>query len=395
MNDRKVLVTGAAGFVGSRLVERLTLGTDYKVKAMIRQFSGPGLARLARLPVELVLADLLDVNALTEAAQGCELIVHCAYGNSGSSKQRKEVTISGTENILKAALRGHARKVIYLSSAAVHGRNPKSPVVDESAPFGKDGDAYSVSKIEAEKIVWRYHQEHGLPVVVFRPALIYGPYSKTWTVGIVKEIQTGAILVNGGNGAANLIYVDNLIDAILLAMDKASGDGEAFLLVDDEQLTWKDVYQCYAEMIESHPPLQSMTLEEIEAMRKASQPSTFNKWVVVPWQITLEMGRYVLQTPEIASRFRGIPWVKFGSRFVPRRIKDLVKGDKSRAITFDSAIRPNRPQLPPKDMVELYASPTRFSNEKAKRILGHTQRITFDEAIELTHSWLRYQRLIP
>jgi len=287
MNDKKVLVTGAAGFVGSRLVERVALGTDYKVKAMIRQFSGPGLARLARLPVEVVLADLLDVNALIEAAKDCDFIVHCAYGNSGSSKQRKEATISGTENILRAALRGHVQKVIHLSSATVHGRNPKSSVVDESAPFANDGDAYSASKIEAEKIVWRYHQEHGLPVVVFRPALVYGPYSKTWTVGIVKEIQIGAILVNGGNGAANLIYVDNLIDAILLAMDKASGDGEAFLLVDDEQLTWRDVYQCYAEMMGAYPPLQSMTVEEIEAMRKAGQPSTFNEWIVVPWQIAL------------------------------------------------------------------------------------------------------------
>lgn len=396
MADKTVLVTGAAGFVGSRLVERLVLGTDYKVKAMIRRFSGPGLARLARLPVGLVLADLLDLDALTKPAKDCDLIVHCAYGSSGDSEQRKKVTISGTENVLKAALQAEVQKVIYLSSAAVHGRNPESLVVDESAPFGNDRDVYSVSKIEAEKIVWRYHREHDLPVVVFRPTLIYGPYGSTWTVRIVKEIQAGAILVNGGNGIANFIYVDNLIDAVLLAMDKGAGDGEAFILVDDERLTWQDVYQRYAEMMSAYPPFQSMSAEEIEAMRKTGQPSAFNQWVVMPWQIALEVARYAFRPPEIRRTIRQIPWIKFVTKLVPGRIKDLVKGEnKSRATTLACATRLNQIRLPTKDMVELYASQSRFSNEKIKRILGYTQRITFDEATELIRSWLRYQRLIP
>jgi nucleoside-diphosphate-sugar epimerase len=396
MGNETVLITGATGFVGSRLVERLVLGTDYKVKAMVRRFSGAGLARLARLPVELVLADLLDLDALTEAAKNCDIIVHCAYGNSGDAEQRKEVTISGTENVLKAALQAKVWKVIYLSSSAVHGRDPKSPVVDESAPFGDDGDVYSVSKIEAEKIVWRYHQEHGLPVVVFRPTLIYGPYGRVWTVRIVREIQSGAILVNGGSGAANLIYIDNLVDAILLAMRKNLGDGEAFILVDDERLTWQDVYQRYAEMMSAYPPLQSMSAKEIEVMRKTGQPSVFNQWIVVPWRVALELVQYTFRPPEMRRKIGQIPWVRFITKLVPRQIKNRLRGEgKSRESALAGATQPGHIQLPPKDMVELYASQSRFSNEKVKRILGYAQRIPFDEAIDLTRSWLQYQRLIP
>jgi nucleoside-diphosphate-sugar epimerase len=396
MGNETVLVTGATGFVGGRLVERLVLGTDCRVKAMVHRFSGPGLARSARLPVRFVLADLLDLESLIEAAEGCDVIVHCAYGSSGSKSQRRETTVAGTENVLKAALQTGVRKVIHLSSSAVHGRDPKSPVIDESAPFTKDRDVYTVSKIEAEKIVWQYHREHGLPVVVFRPTLIYGPYGRMWTVRIVEEIQSGATLVNGGSGAANLIYVDNLIDAISLAMNKDSGDGEAFTLVDDERLTWYDVYKSYADMMGSHPPLQSLSAEEIEAMKKANEPSVFKSWVLTPLLMVPEMVRCSLRSPEIQDRMEEIPWMAFATKLVPRHIKDRIKGkDESRGTAPADTPRSSHIRLPGRDMVELYASHSRFSNEKVKKVLGYRQRIPFDEAMILTRSWLRYQRLIP
>jgi len=269
-------------------------------------------------------------------------------------------------------------------------------MIDESAPFTKDRDVYTVSKIEAEKIVWQYHREHGLPVVVFRPTLIYGPYGRMWTVRIVEEIQSGAILVNGGSGTANLIYVDNLIDAILLAMGKDSGDGEAFNLVDDEHPTWQDVYKSYADMMSSHPPLRSLSAEEIEAMRKASKASALESWVLNPVLLVPEIVKCPLQSPEIKNKMEKIPWIEFLTKLVPRHIKDRIKGEGERDGTAPAdTTQSSRVRLPGKDMVELYASQSHFSNEKVKKVLGYTQRIPFDEAMNLTRSWLRYQRLIP
>ncbi len=93
MPNKRVLITGATGFVGCRLAERLALGSDYQVRALIHRFSGPGLARLCRLPVTLVNADILDPAAVLEAADGCSTIIHLAYGRAGTKDQRREIGV--------------------------------------------------------------------------------------------------------------------------------------------------------------------------------------------------------------------------------------------------------------------------------------------------------------
>ena len=141
-------------------------------------------------------------------------------------------------------------------------------MIDESAPLNPGKEIYRSSKAQAEKLALQFYKDHGLPVVIFRPPIIYGPYGAYWTARILKEIQTGAILVNGGTGSANLIYVDNLVDAVLLAMENDAADGEIFNVVDDDNMTWGQVYEAYADMIDTHPPLQRMSVKEIEDMRK-------------------------------------------------------------------------------------------------------------------------------
>lgn len=398
MPEHTVLVTGATGFIGGRLVERLALGTGYSVRAVVRRFSGPGLARLARLPVELVLADVLDAEAMAVAAQGCTLVVHCAYGNSGYEDQRRETTVAGTENVLKAARQAGVRKVIHLSTAVVHGRASQLPVVDESAPFVKARDLYTITKIEAEQLVWQYHHAYKLPVVVLRPTLVYGPYARMWTERIVKEVRSGAILVNDGSGVANLIYIDNLVDAIRLSMDSDGADGQALILVDDDYPTWRQVYERYAGLIPDAPSLQSLPADEIERLRRAGEPAALSKWVVTPLLMLPRMIRVSLRSPEIKASIREVPWLKFVAKRLSRRTKDWLKGERKTSAPAAPNVRAAAPrgvQLPSPDMVELYASQSRFSNEQAKRVLGYRQRIAFDEAIDLTAAWLRYQRLIP
>ncbi len=397
MTRKTVLITGASGFVGCRLAERLALGSKCKVVAAVHRFSGHGVARLGRLPVELVAADLLDLQSLTKAAENADIIVHLAYGSRGSKKEKRAATVRGTDNVMKAAIQSRVEKVIHVSTAAVHGLHPKTSIVYESAPYERTRDVYRASKIEAEKIVWRYHRKFGLPVVVFRPPLIYGPYGQDWTVRIVKEIQSGAVLVNDGNGAANLIYVDNLIDAFILAMEKDSGDGEAFFVVDDEHLNWKEVYDRYAVTLNGHPPFRLMSGEEIYAQRKRNEPTTIDKWAFAPFATGVEMARHALRSPEIRSKIKEIPWLQICIKNVcPRQIKDSLKGENGSVFTKTATQPQSNPlRLPSKDMVELYSSQSRFSSDKIKKVLGYTQRINFEEGMDLTCSWLRYQRLIP
>lgn len=396
MTNRNVLITGATGFVGTRLAERLALGTNCHVTAVAHRFSGPGLARLARLPVNLIWADVRDLTSLVAAVENCDIIVHLAYGTSGEEDTKRDITVLGTENILKAALEKGVHKVICFSTATVYGLNPKNPVVDESTPFEPSHEVYRASKIEAEEIIWRYHEEHGLPIVVFRPPLIYGPHGAYWTARIVKEIQEGAILVNGGSGAASLVYVDNLIDAILLAMETDAGDGEAFNVVDDDRLTWQQVYQAYASMVDSHPPLRSMSVEEIEDMRKGDEPNDLKSWLITPLLLVPEMVRTSLQSPEMRRKIMRVPWLRLLKKRLSRETLDTMKqGGNSHETTPVETARSNRTRLPSKDLVELYSSQSRFSNNKIKKVLGYEQRIPFNQALNLIGAWLRYQRLIP
>ena len=396
MTNKSVLITGATGFTGNRLAERLALGSGYNVTAAVHRFSGPGIARLARLPVKLALVDVLDIKSLESAAENCDFIVHLAYGTSGDEDTKRRITVSGTENILKVALKKNLSKVVHLSTAAVHGIDPKIPVVGETAPFEHSHDVYRKSKIEAEKIVWQYHQKHGIPVVVFRPPIIYGPYGTYWTARIVQEIQAGAILVNGGSGAANLIYIDNLIDAVLLALYKDSGDGEAFLVVDDEVLTWREVYKAYASLIDSHPPIRYMSEEEIEAVRKGDQPNDLKSWLVSPLLLLPEMVRTSLRSSEMRSKMMRVPWLRFVKNRLPRHALDNMKhgGNSDENISLENA-QALRTILPSTDLVKLYSSQARFSNDKIKRILGYKQRITFPKALDLINAWFQYQRLLP
>lgn len=394
MSQRQILITGGTGFVGTRLAERMILGEGYAVNALVHRFSSPGTARLARLPIRLVFGDVTDVDTLAKAAEGCTCIVHLAYGTSGDPETQRKTTVTGTENVLRVALDKNMEKVIYFSTTAVYGPNPKHTLIDESTPFQPSRDVYTSSKIEAENVVWNFHQKYGLPVVVLRPPLIYGPYGVFWTTRIVKEIQTGAILVNGGNGCANLIYVDNLIDIVLLAIEKKSGDGKAFIAVDDEHPTWKEVYEGYAERIGPHPPMQSLTPGEIEALRKGNIPK---KWLLDPFLLVPEMFRACFQSQEMRRKMLEVPWLKFIRNKIPEKTIDRMKGSTISRENGNKteAHRQDHLELLNSDLVSLYSSQVRFSNENVKKILGYEQRITFQEALDLIHHWMRHQRLTP
>jgi nucleoside-diphosphate-sugar epimerase len=340
-----------------------------------------------------VQADLLDSEAVSAAVSGCEIIIHLAYGNSGDEGHRRDVTVKGTENVLKAALEHKVRKFIHFSTAAVHGVAPPGPIVYESAPFEKTRDVYRESKIQAEELVWQYQTDYGLTVVVFRPPLIYGPFDYLWAGRIIKEIQSGAILINGGTGSANLVYVDNLVDAVLLALRTETGNGEAFFIVDDDKPSWRQVYECFAGRIKLHPLFQVKSEQEIIELIKRQQSSNgLYNWFIRPALLGKEMVRACLNSREVTSQINLIPWL----RFVKERFPHLSNIIRKQKLDQNLANQPAENKIPfnSEDHVRLLASQSRFSNEKIKKILNYQQRISFEEAVDLTFAWAGYQGII-
>lgn len=236
-NKRRALVTGAAGFVGSHLVEEL-VRRGYQVRAFIRYTSTNTVGYLATLPaelleeVELVAGDIRDSDAIRKAAQGTDLIFHLAalVGIPYSYVHPREIVetnMMGTLNVLMAALDCGVGHVIHTSTSEVYGTALYVPI-DEAHPL-QGQSPYSASKIGAEKLVESFYTSYGLPTTVIRPFNIFGPRQSTRAV--IPTIITQALTQNEirlGNLAAtrDFTYVQDTVRGFMMASEADAAIGK-------------------------------------------------------------------------------------------------------------------------------------------------------------------------
>lgn len=247
--QKRTLVTGATGFIGGRLTERL-LEAGVAVRALVRD---PGkAAQLAARGVDLIQGDVTDADSLRRAVAACQVIFHCAalmHDAPVSAEEYRRVNVGGVRNLLEAASAATVERFIYVSSIAVYGVSPKENTT-EADPQVRCGIPYLDTKIEAEEIAFQFHRERKLPLTVIRPANVYGPRSGAWTVWLIEMIKAGKIiLVDDGCGMANQVYLDNLIDGMLLAACHDQAIGEAFIISDGARTDWKGFLGYYARLL--------------------------------------------------------------------------------------------------------------------------------------------------
>jgi nucleoside-diphosphate-sugar epimerase len=229
----RVAIVGANGFIGGRTAEMLHLTGLAEVYPVVR--SPVSFARLSRFDLPCRLADAFDKNTLAAAFKGCETVVHAVAGD------RRTIVESVTPTY-RAAERAGARRLIYLSSAAVHGQAP-DPGTDEASPLNdRQPIRYNNAKVQAEHRLLKLRERGSVELVILRPGIVTGPRS-SWTAGFASDLLNGeAYLVNSGKGICNSIYIDNLVHAIHLASTSPMADGHAFLVGDDETVSWADLY---------------------------------------------------------------------------------------------------------------------------------------------------------
>ncbi|MFF6849623.1 NAD-dependent epimerase/dehydratase family protein [Streptomyces antimycoticus] len=237
----RIAVTGASGFIGGRVVERLILGTDAEVRPVVRGFGRA--ARLAPLPQDRLgfrVADLTDASALGRALEGCDTVVHCAFGSSGEVDERWAATVDGTARLLAAARAAGVRRVVHLSTVDVY--TPTEGAFDEEAPARAVDPAdreYEQQKLAAERLALAAAGE-GMDVVVLQPGVVYGPWGGQWTKAqLERPAADFAVLPSGGDGGVcNAVYVDDVVDAVLAACHRPDAAGGRFLLAAEELTTW-------------------------------------------------------------------------------------------------------------------------------------------------------------
>jgi nucleoside-diphosphate-sugar epimerase len=233
---KRVLVTGASGFIGCRLSERLYFGSDWNVRALIRT---PGRAvRLARMPIEFAIGDLSSPTDLARALEGCDAVVHAGIGTSWRESERIAVNVKGTRNLVEAALKAGVKRFIHISTLSLYGERVTGTITEETPLQPKKGWDYAESKYEAEQIVLEA-ASRGLPAIVLRPSVVYGPYNMTIVARPLTQLAQNRLeLVNCRDVPSNTVYVDNLCFAIQQAMDSTSNlTGEIFVVNDDDGFT--------------------------------------------------------------------------------------------------------------------------------------------------------------
>jgi len=245
------LVTGATGFIGGRLVNSLRQQGD-EVRALVRD---PRRAQALKAQgVALVEGDITDAATLKPAVEGVTDVFHCAaiLGDDPNPDIRR-VNVEGTRALLEAAAAAGARRFIHLSYLAVLGAKHHHGT-DESAPYERAHDPYTNTKIEAEQSVREYGTMGRLETVVLRPGFVYGPGDKLFLPRLIEGLESRRFMfVGDGSKVLNLTYVDDLIQALLLARDTRAAAGQVYNLTDGSTTSLREFVDLLSELLDLPP----------------------------------------------------------------------------------------------------------------------------------------------
>jgi len=273
MTARPDLVTGASGFIGRHLARRLS-AQGRSLRLLCRAGSVGKLDRETRAVAEVAEGDLRDEASIRRAVRGVGRVFHCAghVSDWGSEEQFVEANVTGTERILDAARGEGIDRLVHLSSIAVFGL-PAPSYFDDDSPYGSGRDLYSRTKIAGERAALRAHQERELPVVVLRPAVVYGPMS-AWAEEPAAMIRKGKMfLLGGGEGTCHPCYIETLVDAMILAAEHPAAVGKAYIVADDEPIPFAQYFNHLARILGKGPIRRSIPLPVARAMAAG-----FERW---------------------------------------------------------------------------------------------------------------------
>jgi nucleoside-diphosphate-sugar epimerase len=340
----RFLVTGAGGFIGGWVAETLWLQDEVDVRAGVHKWSGA--ARLARFPMEIVPCDVLVGRELAKAMEGAACVVNCAKGAD-------EDILRETRNVLEVASAQGVGHLVHISTTEVYG--DVSGEIDEAAPLRSKGTPYSEAKIRAEEACWEF-SARGLPLTVIRPPIVYGPFGGTWTVNIAMKLLSGnwGMFEVLGDGVCNLVYISDVINAILLAAGNEKAVGMAFNVNGAEEVTWNQYFERFNAKLDL-PHLRTMGRREATLRGNVAEPLR-NAAKVARDRFERPM-RQVAESVEIAKRLM-------------KSVESTVK-TAPRASDF-----------------RLFAGDAVYVAKRARDVLGFVPVVDIDMGLEMSVRWL-------
>ncbi len=262
----KILVTGAGGFLGTSLVERLLAHGEREIRCLVRSARAEIAVRrvFSSRPgaqAEVVIGDLSDPELAGRVVRDVDLVFHLAAGTRGRAADLFLNTVVASKNLLEGLPAGTGARVVLISSFSVYGTAglKEGSVVDESTPLEEHPekrDLYAHSKWRQERLFWEYREKRALPLVVLRPGVIYGPGGTALSTRIGINVS-GLYFHLGGNNVLPLTYVDNCAEAALIAGLSERALSEVYNVVDDDLPTCEGYLKEYRKEVE---PVRYITL---------------------------------------------------------------------------------------------------------------------------------------
>ena len=259
LKNKKILVTGADGFIGSHLVEHLVAqGHDVKAFVLYNSLGSRGWLDSARLPagVEFVAGDIRDAQSVRTAVQGCQVVLHLAALISIPYSYRApesylDTNVRGTMNVLQAARDLQVERVVHTSTSEVYGTARFVPITEEHPLQGQS--PYSASKIAADQMATAYFSSFGVPVAILRPFNTYGPRQSARAVipTVISQIAAGTRTLRLGalHPTRDFNYVGDTVRAFVATAEADGAIGEVVNIGSNFEISIGDTAQLIAEVM--------------------------------------------------------------------------------------------------------------------------------------------------
>jgi predicted dehydrogenase/nucleoside-diphosphate-sugar epimerase len=382
---KRVLVTGGAGFLGGRVVEALAQNSQANIRALVRDFSR--VPSIAKYPVELIRGDVGDPEVLRRAMRGCDYVIHCAYGK-GPRDEQFRVNVGAVKGLIQAARDSGVRQVVHVSTLMVYG-DPKDGALNEEATSRPSRrDAYGYTKWKGEELALQEGKRLGVPVAVIQPAAVYGPDSPPWTWLPIKTMKSGrVVLVNGGNGISNAVYVDDVVTALLNAALEPRAAGERMLITGPDVVTWREFYGAFDELFGGGRTV-SMSSDEIAQARRARKRGNAAQLLALIREEHAARRR-LLALPAVA------PFVSAVQTLLPAAVRRL----KARVVALLEAPVSAAPAteeilLPSPAQERFFRAIVTVDCAKAARLIGYRPQYSFKSGMRLVGEWVRWANVL-
>ena len=243
---KKILVTGAAGFIGSHLVDALVRRGE-PVCCFVRKQDS--LEFIPHKKTEIIIGDITNKKSLLPAVRGVETIYHLAAKTDFDGRTWEEYyrpNVLGTRNLIDLAIKEKVKRFVFFSTIRTIGLKDSKIPIDETAPY-YPLNFYDRSKVEAEKLLIKAYQEKKLPIVIIRPSSVYGPRGRGTYYSFFKAIAEGRFFIIGnGKNLVSFVYVGNVVNATLLAGESKKAIGQIYFINDERPYTMEELSKTIA-----------------------------------------------------------------------------------------------------------------------------------------------------